>query len=123
MEEFNNKLFVINKSAGPTSFDVVAAFRRSARLRKVGHTGTLDPLATGVLLLCTGVATRAVEHFMNLEKEYRFDVVLGVETDTLDTEGKVVRETPCPEIENDAIKLSRSRLLANTTCALLRIRR
>jgi tRNA pseudouridine55 synthase len=104
MDEFDNKLFVINKSAGPTSFDVVAAFRRSARLRKVGHTGTLDPLATGVLLLCTGTATRAVEHFMNLEKEYRFDVILGVETDTLDTEGKVIREAPCPDFDDVTIK-------------------
>jgi tRNA pseudouridine55 synthase len=104
MEEFNNKLFVVNKAAGPTSFDIVAAFRRAARLRKVGHTGTLDPLARGVLLLCTGVATRAVEHFMNLEKEYQFDVLLGVETDTLDVEGEVVREAPCPEFDDNRIQ-------------------
>ncbi len=104
MEEFNNKLFVIDKTAGPTSFAVVAAFKSAARLRKVGHTGTLDPLAQGALLLCTGTATRAVEHFMNLEKEYQFDVCLGVETDTLDREGKVVRESPCPDIGEDEIR-------------------
>ena len=104
MEEFNNKLFVIDKAAGPTSFSVVAAFKRAARLRKVGHTGTLDPLAQGVLLLCTGTATRAVEHFMNLEKEYRFDICLGVETDTLDKEGRVVREAPCPDIPGDELQ-------------------
>jgi tRNA pseudouridine55 synthase len=103
MEEFNNQLFVVNKAAGPTSFDVVAAFRRAASLRKVGHTGTLDPLAQGVLLLCTGVATRAVEHFMNLEKEYQFDIRLGAETDTLDAEGEVVREAPCPDFDDDRI--------------------
>lgn len=96
--EFNNRLFVINKAVGPTSFDVVTAFRRATGLRKVGHAGTLDPLATGVLLLCTGVATRAVEHFMDLEKTYEFDVRLGVETTTLDAEGDVVREAPCPDI-------------------------
>ena len=103
MEEFNNRLFVIDKATGPTSFAVVAAFKRAARLSKVGHTGTLDPLAQGVLLLCTGTATRAVEHFMNLEKEYQFDLCLGVETDTLDREGKVVREAPCPDFGEDEI--------------------
>jgi tRNA pseudouridine55 synthase len=104
MEELNNRVFVVDKAAGPTSFAVVAAFKRAARLRKVGHTGTLDPLAEGVLLLCTGTATRAAEHFMNLEKVYQFDVCLGVETDTLDREGKVVREAPCPELGEDEIR-------------------
>jgi tRNA pseudouridine55 synthase len=104
MDEFNNKLFVIDKSVGPTSFGVVSAFKRATRLRKVGHTGTLDPLAKGVLLLCTGTATRAVEHFMNLDKEYEFDVCLGVETDTLDREGKVIREAPCPDASDDEIR-------------------
>ena len=103
-QDLNNKLFVIDKATGPTSFAVVAAFKRAARLRKVGHTGTLDPLAQGVLLLCTGTATRAVEHFMNLEKEYQFDICLGVETDTLDKEGKVVKEAPCPDFGNDQIE-------------------
>jgi tRNA pseudouridine55 synthase len=103
MEEYNNKLFVIDKDAGPTSFDVVAAFKRAARLRKVGHTGTLDPLARGVLLICTGMATRAVEHFMNLEKEYQFDICLGRETDTLDAQGKTVREESCPAIPDERV--------------------
>jgi tRNA pseudouridine55 synthase len=94
---FDNRVFVIDKAVGPTSFDVVAAMRRVTGLRKVGHAGTLDPLARGVLLVCTGTATRAVEHFMDLEKEYRFDVRLGVETTTLDAEGEVVREAPVPD--------------------------
>jgi len=91
-----NRLFVIDKAVGPTSFDVVSAMRRVSGLRRVGHAGTLDPLARGVLLVCTGTATRAVEHFMDLEKEYEFDVRLGVETTTLDAEGEVVREAPVP---------------------------
>lgn len=93
-----NKVFVIDKTSGPTSFQVVAAFRRATGVRKVGHSGTLDPLAQGVLLLCTGLATRAVEHFMNLEKVYEFDVHLGVETTTLDAEGEVVNAVDCPDI-------------------------
>lgn len=98
LNEHDDKVFVINKAVGPTSFAVVAAMRRAVGLRKVGHAGTLDPLAHGVLLLCTGMATRAVEHLMNLEKEYRFSVRLGVETTTLDVEGEVVREAPVPDI-------------------------
>jgi tRNA pseudouridine55 synthase len=94
---YENRVFVIDKAIGPTSFDVVAAMRRVTGLRKVGHAGTLDPLARGVLLVCTGTATRAVEHFMDLEKEYEFDVRLGVETTTLDAEGDVVREAPVPD--------------------------
>lgn len=104
VNEYDNRVFVINKAAGPTSFDVVAALRRAARLRKVGHTGTLDPLARGVLILCTGVATRAVEQFMNLEKEYAFTARLGVETDTLDAEGEVVRETPCHDLSESDVR-------------------
>jgi tRNA pseudouridine55 synthase len=95
---FEHRVFVIDKPAGPTSFDIVARMRRVTGLRRVGHAGTLDPLASGVLLVCTGLATRAVEHFMDLEKEYRFDIRLGVETATLDAEGPVVREAPVGEI-------------------------
>jgi len=96
MNRFDNRVFVIDKAPGPTSFDVVADMRRASGLRRVGHAGTLDPLAEGVLLLCTGMGTRAVEHLMNLEKTYDFEVRLGVETTTLDAEGRVLRETPVP---------------------------
>jgi tRNA pseudouridine55 synthase len=103
MRQHDNKVFVVNKNSGPTSFEVVDAFRRATAIRKVGHTGTLDPLAEGVLILCTGRATRAVEHFMNLHKSYEFTVRLGVETTTLDAEGDVVRESPVPELDAQAI--------------------
>ncbi|MEE9269291.1 MAG: tRNA pseudouridine(55) synthase TruB [Candidatus Krumholzibacteria bacterium] len=104
MPDFTDKLFIINKEKGPTSFDVVEAFRKATRERKVGHTGTLDPLAEGVLLLCTGKATRAVEHFMNLPKTYEFEICLGIETSTLDTEGDVIRSAPVPDLDDDAIR-------------------
>ena len=103
MTDLDHSVFVVDKAPGPTSFDVVRRFRRVTRLRKVGHTGTLDPLAAGVLILCTGVATRASEHFMDLEKEYEFTVTLGRETDTLDAEGEVVAEAPVPEIGGEAL--------------------
>jgi tRNA pseudouridine55 synthase len=103
MRQHENKVFVVNKGSGPTSFEVVDAFRRATGIRKVGHTGTLDPLAEGVLVLCTGRATRAVEHFMNLPKEYHFTVRLGIETTTLDAEGDVVKEAPVPDLSEQAI--------------------
>jgi tRNA pseudouridine55 synthase len=105
---FDNRVFVIDKAAGPTSFEIVAALRRISGLRRVGHAGTLDHLARGVLIVCTGAATRAVEHFMNLDKEYRFEVRLGVETTTLDAEGDVVREAPVPSFSLDDIRAAAS---------------
>jgi tRNA pseudouridine55 synthase len=101
---FDHRVFVIDKTQGPTSFDVVGTMRRVTGLRKVGHAGTLDPLARGVLLVCTGLATRAVEHFMDLEKEYRFDVRLGVETATLDAEGAILREATVPAISMERLR-------------------
>jgi tRNA pseudouridine55 synthase len=101
---FDHRVFVIDKAAGPSSFDIVAAVRRVTGLRKVGHAGTLDPLARGVLLVCTGLATRAVEHFMDLEKEYHFDIRLGVETATLDAEGPVLREARVPLLSIETLR-------------------
>lgn len=80
----------VDKPPGMTSHDVVDAVRRLAGQRKVGHAGTLDPMATGVLLLCLGQATRLSEYLMAGRKRYRATVVVGVETDTYDAEGEVV---------------------------------
>ena len=82
----------IDKPAGMTSHDVVALLRRELRLRKLGHAGTLDPLATGVLVLCVGPATRLSEYAMRGVKRYRAGVLAGVSTDTYDTEGQVLEE-------------------------------
>ncbi len=84
------------KPAGWTSFDVVKKIRSLTRIRKVGHAGTLDPFATGILLICLGKATKQVDALMNLPKEYEAVIELGKETDTLDPEGKVVAEAPVP---------------------------
>lgn len=82
----------VDKPAGPTSHDVVAAARRALRTRRIGHTGTLDPFASGLLLLCVGQATRIAEFLTGLDKSYVAVARLGVETDTLDLEGEVVAE-------------------------------
>jgi tRNA pseudouridine55 synthase len=106
----DHKLFVINKHSGPSSFEVVKALRDRANLLKVGHAGTLDPLAEGVLLLLSGRATRAADLFMDLRKAYVFEVVLGVETSTLDSEGVPVEVARCPDFPDDAVREAVSRL-------------
>jgi tRNA pseudouridine55 synthase len=82
----------VNKPQGVTSHDVVAQTRRTLGLKKVGHAGTLDPMATGVLILCLGGATRLSEYVMDTTKRYRATLHLGVETDTYDADGQVVAE-------------------------------
>jgi tRNA pseudouridine55 synthase len=82
-----NGVLSIDKPVGPTSHDLVAAARRALRTRRVGHAGTLDPFASGVLLLCIGSATRLVEYATALEKRYVAELTLGVATDTDDLTG------------------------------------
>jgi tRNA pseudouridine55 synthase len=84
-------LLLVDKPAGMTSHDVVDAARRSLGTRKVGHAGTLDPLATGLLLVGAGRATRLLRFLSGLDKTYEGTGRLGEETDTLDAEGEVVR--------------------------------
>ncbi|TAK35081.1 MAG: tRNA pseudouridine(55) synthase TruB [Chloroflexota bacterium] len=86
-------IFNICKPAGLTSFDVVARVRRISGERRVGHAGTLDPLAEGVLPICVGQATRIVEYLSDATKRYCAQVVLGTTTDTYDAEGQVTSQT------------------------------
>ncbi|HEV8192615.1 MAG TPA: tRNA pseudouridine(55) synthase TruB [Ktedonobacterales bacterium] len=87
-------IFSINKTAGMTSHDVVARVRRLAQQKRVGHAGTLDPAATGVLPVCLGQATRVAEYLSESGKSYRATIRFGVVTDTYDGEGRIVREAP-----------------------------
>ena len=86
----------IDKPQGLTSHDVVARVRRLTGIRRVGHAGTLDPLATGVLLVCVGPATRFVEYLQQSKKVYETTIRLGVATDTYDAEGQVLATAPAP---------------------------
>ena len=88
----------VDKPPQVTSHDVVQRIRRASKQRRVGHAGTLDPLATGVLLVCLGKATRVAEYLVDGRKRYRARAVLGVATDTYDREGKVTSRVPCPEL-------------------------
>lgn len=84
------EVLLVDKPAGPTSHDVVARARKILGERKVGHTGTLDPFASGLLVLCVGAATRLAEYLSGLEKTYESTALFGERTDTLDPEGEVV---------------------------------
>lgn len=82
---------LVDKPEGPTSHDLVRLARRALGTRRIGHTGTLDPFASGLLLLCTGWATRLVEYLTGLDKVYRGIARLGVVTDTADRTGSITR--------------------------------
>jgi len=87
-------LLVVDKPAGPTSHDIVARVRAFVRPSRVGHTGTLDPFATGVLALCIGTATRLARFVGEGSKEYTGEIALCTETDTYDAAGRVTFESP-----------------------------
>jgi tRNA pseudouridine55 synthase len=96
-------LVIVDKPAGLTSHDVVARIRRLAGTRRVGHAGTLDPMATGVLVIGLGKATRLLGHLTLSEKEYTATIRLGQATDTDDAEGQVVAEVPAAGVTDAAI--------------------
>ena len=93
-------VFLIDKPAGPTSFRMVQRVRRLLKIKKVGHTGTLDPFASGLLIVCAGrPATRLTPQLMAGDKLYEATLRLGVETDTQDLEGQVISERPAPALD------------------------
>jgi tRNA pseudouridine55 synthase len=93
----------INKPRGKTSFRVVALIRRWSGERHVGHAGTLDPDATGVLPVCLGRGTRIIEYLMDSTKAYRARIELGTATDTHDSSGKIVRQGDTKDINRDTV--------------------
>ena len=93
-------LLLVDKPVGPTSFRVVQQVRRALQIKKVGHSGTLDPFASGLLIVCFGrPATRMIPRLMAGDKLYEAELQLGVETDTLDLQGRIIAETPVPELD------------------------
>lgn len=94
-------LLLIDKPCGMTSHDVVSRVRRICKTRKVGHAGTLDPLATGVLPVAIGRGTKVLQFLLAADKSYRATLCLGISTDTLDSEGEVVDRK---ELPNDSLE-------------------
>jgi tRNA pseudouridine55 synthase len=91
-----NGVLVVDKERGPTSHDIVARVRKRLHTREVGHAGTLDPMATGVLVVAVGEATKLVPYLTAEDKAYEATILLGIETDTLDADGKETRRVPVP---------------------------
>ena len=97
-------VIVINKPWGKTSHDMVGFIRKTVGIRKVGHTGTLDPAATGVLPVCIGKATKAADMLTASDKSYRSQLILGKTTDTLDAEGEILTEQPFDYVTKDMLE-------------------
>ena len=100
-------ILLIDKAVGETSHGVVKKVRAvfgSLKNRKVGHAGTLDPFATGLLIILLGQGTRLSNYIMSEDKQYLATMTLGIETDTLDPTGKVLRSTIVPDIKKDDIQ-------------------
>ncbi|MBU2590393.1 MAG: tRNA pseudouridine(55) synthase TruB [Nitrospinae bacterium] len=98
-----NGILNINKEKGLTSHDVVLRVRQITGEKKIGHTGTLDPNATGVLVLCLGRATKLAQNFMKFKKVYAAKARLGIVTDTQDSEGKIIKQAESIDVEKSQI--------------------
>jgi tRNA pseudouridine55 synthase len=107
-------LLLIDKPRGITSHDAVASVRRALGTRKVGHAGTLDPMATGLLLIGVGRATRLLRFLGDLPKTYEGSFRLGVETDTLDADGSVTDERPIEGITGKAVRAAMAALVGES---------
>lgn len=108
-------LVVVDKPGGMTSHDVVARVRRIAGTRRVGHGGTLDPMATGVLIIGVGRATRLLTYVIGTDKAYRATIRLGASTITDDVEGEIVASTPAGHVTDEQIRTGVARLTGTIT--------
>src|ERR1019366_530070 len=107
----NNGLLLIDKPTGLTSHDVVARVRKVLNERRVGHAGTLDPMATGLLVLGVGPSTRLLRFAQSETKRYVGVVTLGVRTDSLDADGQVLERREVPPLTSEIVTLEASGLI------------
>ena len=102
-------ILLIDKPSGITSHDVVDRVRRTLHMKRIGHAGTLDPMATGLVIILVGKATKASQYLMGMDKTYEGTILLGKSTNTHDAEGVVTQERPVPPLtEEDVVKLLKS---------------
>ncbi len=99
-----DELLLIDKPEGITSFDVIRLLRKKLSIRKMGHSGTLDPAASGLLLIGIGDGTKLLTELIGSPKVYLSEILLGVRTSTGDRDGEVVEEKPIPEISDEEIQ-------------------
>jgi tRNA pseudouridine55 synthase len=107
-------LLLVDKPGGITSHDAVGLVRQALSTRKVGHAGTLDPMATGLLIMGVGRGTRLLRFFGGLPKTYEGSLRLGIETDTLDAEGEVTRRSPVEGITEERVRAAMSQLVGES---------
>ncbi|MDB6114693.1 MAG: truB [Lacunisphaera sp.] len=97
-------VLLVDKPKGLTSHDVVYHLRRKLQMKKIGHAGTLDPMATGVLVMLIGKATRISQYLMSVDKAYEGEATLGVVTDSQDAEGEIMETRPVPELSEAQVR-------------------
>lgn len=113
-ERIENQFYLIDKPITWTSFDVVRKLKNLGKFKKIGHAGTLDPLATGLLIICVGKHTKKIDYFQSLRKTYTGTLVLGKTTPSIDLETEFDRHYPIDHISNNSIKeIITSKLLGN----------
>jgi len=106
--------FLIDKPQKWTSFDVVKYLRKGIGVRKVGHAGTLDPMATGLLIVCCGRATKSIEQFQDLKKEYLAEVTFGASTPSYDAETEIEKRAPYEHISTESVQLALENYFSGT---------
>jgi tRNA pseudouridine55 synthase len=97
-------VLLVDQPNDHTSHDVVARLRGKLRMKKIGHAGTLDPMATGLLIMLVGKATRVSQYLMSLDKEYEGTIELGKTTDSQDADGNVMETRPVPDLDESAVR-------------------
>lgn len=107
-------ILLVDKPSGPTSHDIVDAVRRQFRFRKVGHGGTLDPQATGLLVILLGKGTKLSNRFAGADKVYEGSLRLGVATDSQDAQGKILREADCSQVTREQVEEQMRTFLGDT---------
>lgn len=100
----NDNVISIWKNSGMTSFDVIRKVKSQIGDIKIGHCGTLDPFAEGILILCLGSSTKNISKYTNYEKEYVATIILGEETDTLDKTGKIINKKEVPDLSEKNVE-------------------
>jgi len=106
-------VLLVDKPTDHTSHDVVARLRRKLNMRRIGHAGTLDPMATGLMILLIGKATRISQYLISLDKEYEGTIELGKVTDSQDAEGEVLETRPVPPLTESEVRTAISSFLGD----------
>ncbi|MEO0508936.1 MAG: tRNA pseudouridine(55) synthase TruB [Verrucomicrobiota bacterium] len=106
-------ILLVDKPQGITSHDVVSKLRRVFHIKKIGHAGTLDPMATGLLIMLIGKATKVSQYLMSMDKEYTGTVRLGQVTDSQDADGEIIEECPVPELSEQVVLKEMKRFLGD----------